>query len=228
MLDSIQEVFLVYAIDHSQLFYVSPAYEQIWGQSCASLYQNPMSWTEALHPDDRERILTAIEQQLQGQPFRQEYRIIRPDGSIRWIYARTVLLDNAAQRDDVANLNDETKISASLERLVILAEDVTGRKESDQRLNRLNRSLRMISECNQELVRATDEATLLQNICQIIVEFGGYRAAWIGFAEHNAEKRVCPVAQAGYAKDYLESLQISWADSKLGQGAMGTAIRTGA
>lgn len=227
MLGSIQEVFFIYAIDHSRLFYVSPAYEQIWGQSCDSLYQQPLSWIEALHPDDRERILTAIKKQHQGQPFRQEYRIIRPDGSIRWIYARTISLGNEAKPDDQAKLDDETKILASLERFVMLAEDVTGRKESDQQLHRLNRSLRMISECNQELVRSTDEATLLQNICQIIVDFGGYRAAWIGFAEHNAEQRVSPVAQAGYAKDYLQSLQISWADSELGQGAMGTAIRTG-
>lgn len=105
--------------------------------------------------------------------------------------------------------------------------EISDRPRTQQQLQRLNRSLRTLSECNQALVRATDEPTLLQDVCRIVVEIGGYRAAWIGFAEQDESKRVRPVAQAGYSQDYLQSIQITWSDTELGRGPTGTAIRTG-
>ncbi len=109
---------------------------------------------------------------------------------------------------------------------MVVAQDITELKQSEQELYHANRALRTLSECNQALVLATDEPTLRHNICQIIVDFGGYRCAWIGFAEHDDAKTVRPVAQAGYEKGYVEALQISWADNQRGVGPTGTAIRT--
>lgn len=96
---------------------------------------------------------------------------------------------------------------------VAVAQDVTERKVAEQRLARLHGAVTTLSECNQRLVRAEDEATLLLWICDAIVDNGGYRLAWIGYAEaDNRKKSVRPVAQAGYEAGNLETLRISWAD----------------
>jgi len=106
-----------------------------------------------------------------------------------------------------------------------VTQDITELKQSEQALYHANRALRTLGECNQALVLATDESTLLHHICQIIVDFGGYRCAWIGFAQQDDAKTVRPVAQAGYETGYIEALQISWADNEYGVGPTGTAIR---
>ena len=100
-------------------------------------------------------------------------------------------------------------------------------KQADMALSKSNRALKMISICNQVLIRAEEEFALLREICQIIVDIGGYRSAWVGFAEHDKEKTIRPVAQAGYEEGYLDSIDISWADTEGGRGPTGTAIRTG-
>ena len=94
-------------------------------------------------------------------------------------------------------------------------------------LSRVNRALKTLSGCNQALVRAADEVQLMKDICRTIVEVGGYRLAWVGMAEHDALRRVRPVAQWGDAEGYLTKLDISWADTDRGRGPTGTAIRTG-
>jgi len=100
-------------------------------------------------------------------------------------------------------------------------------KQAAIALSKSNRALKMISTCNQVLIRAEEEFALLREICQIIVDIGGYRSAWVGFAEHDKEKTVRPVAQAGYEERYLDSIDLSWADTEEGRGPTGTAIRTG-
>jgi PAS domain S-box-containing protein len=94
-------------------------------------------------------------------------------------------------------------------------------------LRRLNRSLKAYSECNQALIRATDELQFMHEVCRTFVEVGGYRLAWVGIAEHDGGKTVRPVASWGDEQGYLDSLEISWGDIDLGRGPTGTAIRTG-
>jgi len=89
------------------------------------------------------------------------------------------------------------------------------------------RALRMLYECNQIITRATNETDSLRDICRTIVEVGGYRMAWVGFAEQDRNKTVRPVAQTGYEDGYLETMKITWDDSGRGRGSTGTAIRTG-
>ncbi|MEW6497250.1 MAG: PAS domain S-box protein, partial [Cyanobacteriota bacterium] len=110
---------------------------------------------------------------------------------------------------------------------IAVSQDITESKHTEEQLYRVNRALKTLSECNQAVVRATDEPTLLPEICRIIVDFGGYRCVWIGFAEQDEAKTVRPVAQAGYQDNYLESIQITWSDTERGRGPTGTAIRTG-
>jgi two-component system, cell cycle sensor histidine kinase and response regulator CckA len=97
--------------------------------------------------------------------------------------------------------------------------------ELNKELKRLTRALRALSACNQALAQASSEQELLNEICQIIVEVGGYRMAGIAFAEHDAEKTVRPVAHAGYESGYMERIELQWSDTPAGRGPAGTAIR---
>ncbi len=93
-------------------------------------------------------------------------------------------------------------------------------------LQRVNRAYRLLSTCNQQIVRASDEASLLESVCQTLVTEGGYRMAWVGFAEQTPERLVRPVAWAGHEADYLSTIRLTWAEDRYGQGPVGTAIRT--
>ena len=107
-----------------------------------------------------------------------------------------------------------------------LERDITARKRVEEELGRANRALRTISQCNQALVRGTEEPHLLEDVCRILVHEGGYRMAWVGFAEHDEGKSVRPMAHAGFEEGYLQAAGITWADTERGRGPTGTAIRT--
>lgn len=108
-----------------------------------------------------------------------------------------------------------------------LLREVERGREYEASLKRSARALNTLSECNEVLVRATHENTLIKDVCRIIVDVGGYRLAWIGFAENDEGKSVRPAAYSGLEAGYLERLKLSWADTREGQGPTGTAIRTG-
>ena len=93
---------------------------------------------------------------------------------------------------------------------------------------KLNRALRLHSSCNIALVHAKDEGALLDDVCRLVVTTGGYRLAWVGFAEDDAQKSVRPASQHGFEDGYLESAAISWDDVERGRGPVGSAIRSGA
>ncbi|CAD5982684.1 Virulence sensor protein BvgS [Planktothrix tepida] len=114
--ENIREIFFINTFNHTQLIYISPTYPEIFGRSCESLYQNPNSWFDAIHPDDRNQVKVALQQQTQGEPFYQEYRIIRPDGSLRWVLSRTFFIRNKA---------------GEYYRIVGLVEDITQRKQAE-------------------------------------------------------------------------------------------------
>jgi PAS domain S-box-containing protein len=101
------------------------------------------------------------------------------------------------------------------------------RKRAEAELLRTNRANRALSRCNQAVIRAVNEPTLLQQICQIVVEDAGYRLCWVGQIENDEAKSVRPVAQAGFEEGYLNTLKITWADTERGRGPTGTCVRTG-
>jgi len=106
-----------------------------------------------------------------------------------------------------------------------IARDITERKRAALALLRANRHLRLLSECTQAVMRSGNEADLLFQICQLIVDGGGYRLAWIGYALNDPEHTVKPMAQAGDGQGYLSEICISWADDDHGRGPTGSAIR---
>ncbi|NJL67755.1 MAG: PAS domain-containing protein [Microcoleus sp. SM1_3_4] len=87
--ENIETVFWISNPWQKRLIYVSPAYERVWGRSCESLYADASKWIETVHPDDRARLsVTFFEQVERGNNYEAEYRILRPDGSARWIRDR--------------------------------------------------------------------------------------------------------------------------------------------
>lgn len=83
--ETIEDVFWVMDAQKRQMLYVSPAFERIWGRPCESLYDLPMAWAESIHSDDRARVVQAASTDQTTGGFDLEYRIIRPDGTVRWI-----------------------------------------------------------------------------------------------------------------------------------------------
>jgi signal transduction histidine kinase len=106
-------------------------------------------------------------------------------------------------------------------------EQVRERAAAEAATHKVNRSLRALSAGEEAVIRASDETDLMGEVCRLIVELGGYRFAWVGLAEDGAERPVRPVAQWGYETGYLSTIRVSWADTELGRGPAGTAIRTG-
>jgi PAS domain S-box-containing protein len=148
----------------------------------------------------------------QGNKGTLQFEIITLQGNRRWIETHAVPLHNEADGKFVQ---------------LAITRDITNYKQVETEIRRINRTRQTLSNCNQAIVRTQDEQDLLERICQIIVDVGGYRLAWVGFAEDDTEKNIRPVAQAGYDHGYLKTLQLTWSDAVRGQGPTGTAIRTG-
>ncbi len=109
-----------------------------------------------------------------------------------------------------------------------LEKEISERIKAEKALSKLNRELMAISSCNQVLVRAVDEQTLLTDICRIVCVDAGYKLAWVGYVEHDAAKTVRPVAWYGYDDGFAAHANITWdGNSERGQGATGKAIRSG-
>ncbi|HEX6736059.1 MAG TPA: PAS domain-containing protein, partial [Azonexus sp.] len=108
-----------------------------------------------------------------------------------------------------------------------IAHNITEREESRQRIAAQNRALRLMSGVAQALVRHQDEAAMLTDICNLLIEVGGYRMAWIGAAVDDAGRSVVPLAEAGFGEGYLAGLDLSWAEGPRGNGPTGRAIRSG-
>ncbi len=122
--ENIEEVFWLGDAEHQRMIYVSPAYEKIWGESLLTLLDNPAAWLKAIHPEDRERITAAWETTLQTGHLDQTYRIVRPDGSIRWI------------RDQAFPVRDET---GKIYRLAGVASDITERRELEEQMRQMQK-----------------------------------------------------------------------------------------
>lgn len=124
----------------------------------------------------------------------------------------------------VAPIFDE---NGRVSRIVHVAKDITERKQTEERIKKINTALKTIYEFNQKLVRAEDETSLLHELCEILLHAGGYRMAWVGYVAWEKGKNVRPVAHAGFEDGYLDFLRISADDTERGRGPTGTAIRTG-
>ena len=200
---------------------VGKSAQEALGRTDLELYDDP-EIGRAIVENDR-RVMEG------GVPGEFEETVDTPDGK------RTFLSIKAPRRDAQDHIVG----------IVGVSRDITDRKQAQEQLKsayaqldqkvrerteelrNANTTLRMIWECNETLMRATDEDELMRQVCRIIVEVGGYRMAWVGYAEDDEGKTVRPVAVAGIDDGYLDDVRISWGDTAYGRGPTGTCIQTG-
>jgi len=139
---------------------------------------------------------------------------------------RSLFGDGAVQPDLAAELVALVISALMVAGIVWIGPLFASIRKTNEALKRSTRAWRTLSECNQAILRTRDEKELMQDICRILVEVGGYRLAWVGFAEQDDDQSVRPVAQFGFEEGYLEGLRITWSDTERGRGPTGTVIRT--
>lgn len=122
--ETIDEVFWMTDITKNTMLYVSPAYEKIWGRTCASLYESPANWLDAIHPDDRDRVAEHARERQAAGTYDETYRVVRSDGSLRWIRDRAYPVKEA---------------DGKVERVVGVAEDITEQKDLEAQFLRAQR-----------------------------------------------------------------------------------------
>ncbi|MCG3115827.1 MAG: PAS domain S-box protein [Candidatus Manganitrophus sp. SA1] len=160
--ESIREVFWMTSTDKNEMIYVSPAYQEVWGVSPRKLYEEPRAWLDTIHPEDRARVIAAFPKQATGE-YDLQYRIIRPDGSIRWIRDRAFPIRNAA---------------GAVYRVAGIAEDITERKQDEEALQRAYKDLK---ETQAYLLQSEKMASLGQMAAGVAHEINNP----IGFVSSN-------------------------------------------
>jgi diguanylate cyclase (GGDEF)-like protein/PAS domain S-box-containing protein len=340
MAESIRDVFFLQSLDSSQIYYVSPAYEEIWGRTCESLYANPLSWAESIHPDDLSHAFAKFNEG-RNTGFDYEFRIVRPGGEMRWIHVRGFpVLDDAgnpyrtagvasditqskqtaeelrrteslkgamleSSLDCLVSIDHEGKIvefnpaaeatfglpreqalgkvmvdlifpprlrdahrrgfahylatgtgavlgkrleleairadgaefpielaitsigATSTPMFTAFIRDITARKEADAKIKRLNRVYAVLSGINSLIVRVGDRDELFREACQVAVEHGQFRMAWIGVVDRSAMK-IVPIASAGAEPEFLTLIKDRFslrADAPLGNTMTARAVR---
>ena len=196
-------------------FFMDSTARRHMGLGPGAIFSNDFS--SRVHPDDIDTlqyIFRSALSQKKTVPVKCEFRVVDPDGSTRWLALDYLIEYRKTEADQVPVQAVGTML------------DITRRKQAEESLFYKTRALYVLSTCDQSLVKQTDEITLLQEICRICVEDGGYLLAWIGYLEHDVQKSIRPVAQFGYDQDYLDTAIISWADDEHGRGPAGTAVRT--
>ncbi|MDD5472431.1 MAG: PAS domain S-box protein, partial [Sideroxydans sp.] len=171
------------------------------------------AFLNAIHPDDRDMVNKAYTDSVADKiPYDIVHRLQMPDGRIKYV-----------------NEKCETYYDKDGKplRSVGTVHDITEQKLDEEALQRLNRELRAISNCNETLMRAEDEQALLDDICRIVCDDAGYLMAWVGYPQNDEARTIRLISRAGADSGYLEQAQLTWADTARGRGPSGTAIRSG-
>ena len=186
LVEHIQEVFWMVSPDESHLFYVSPVYETIWGRTCDSLRQNPTSLWQALHPQDQTRIQAARRVMAQEE-IQEEFRIILPDGSLRWLRARTFPIRNP---------------KGEVIRVAGVAEDITDQKRVEEALTKSERHFRQSSRMEAIGTLAGGIAHDFNNILTAIL---GYTELALASVPKNSrtQRNLQEVMTAGHRAKHL-------------------------
>ncbi|GAA6623835.1 PAS domain-containing protein [Scytonema sp. NUACC26] len=183
--ETIQDVFWIANTANSEVLYVSPAYEKIWGRSSESLYANNREWMDNIHPEEREYVEAVFYSKVLEGNYDEEYRIVLPDGTVRWIRAR------------VYAIKDE---SGEFQRLVGIAQDISYRKQAEASLQQLNEELEMrVQQRTHEL--EASQATLQQLYQQLQAELYERQRVEVALrGSENLFRSLCEFAPVGIFK----------------------------
>jgi len=163
--ENIHEVFFLSDENVTQALYVSPTYEEVWGDSLEHVYAQPRSWATFIHPDDKERALRGHSTYDDAGRFDVTYRIVRPDGQVRSIRSRGFPV-----RDE----------SGKIYRFAGIAEDITLQVAQNRHIERMSRNYAMLSGINSAITRIHHRQELFRETCRIAVTIGKFNMAWIG------------------------------------------------
>ena len=170
-------------------------------------------WNAPFHPEDKQRAWNAWNHAVAtGDTYSIECRLRRADDTYHWFLTRG------------APLRDST---GRIIKWFGTCTDIEDMKRAEEELQRLNRALRTISECNEALVRAQGEQELLDQICQILVDKGGYRLVWVSYAAAAVTDGIWPAAHAGNEDTYLSAAKASHSGNGNGGWPCEQAILTG-
>ncbi len=152
---TIDEVFWMADVGLGKLFYVSPAYERLWGRSRESLYENPKSFLDGIHPEDLPKVVADLALQNEGRPFSHEYRLTRPDGSTVWISDRGFPLFDA---------------NGATTRFVGVAQETTARKQAESDMARRLAELEAVSKISTSLRAAQTVEQMLPVLLDVTTD----------------------------------------------------------
>ena len=161
--ETITEVFWMTDVQIEKIYFISPAYERIWGRSLQSLYENPRSFIEAIHPDDLARVLAVFELQKTGTPFDYEYRITKPDGTLRWIWDRGYPIHEP---------------TGEVLRYAGIAQDITERKQAEEESH-------LILAMGKAIAEAEDFTSALDVSIRAICESAGWNFGEVWIPSHD-------------------------------------------
>lgn len=193
---------------------ITERYAAMLGYSAAEMNLTRAGWRALIHPDDLDRVLAVHERRRSGLPAAAtiEYRVAVKTGGWRWIQDRAAIVERDPDGKPL--------------RLVGFHLDVTEHKAAEDSSERINRGLWMMVRCHEAIVRARDEAGLLDQVCSILVEVGGYGLVWVGRAEDEAQPAVRVIAQRGALQSWLSKIEVIGGADPHSVGPMGAAIRT--
>ncbi|MFO1449246.1 MAG: PAS domain S-box protein [Opitutaceae bacterium] len=157
--ETITEVFWIFNADASQVLYVSPGYERTWGRPCSGLYARASDWMEAVHPEDRPRLAEASARRANGS-FNEVYRVVQPNGSVRWIHDRAF-----PYRDG----------NAQVLRVVGVAVDITAQRLASEELQRREEWFRLLIENATDLIVVVDQTGVIRYQSPSSLRLLGYR-----------------------------------------------------
>jgi len=213
IMESIDDVLWTVELPSGRISYVSPAIERVYGRPAADFYRNARLWLKLLHPDDRAAVRALAVRLHDARHDHQETlhcRVLRPDGSVRWL--RHTLHYVAGERPGHGRLHS-------------VASDVTEEYQLQQLLQRGNRALRAIHECDAKIAAAEDEPALLQAICDVVVK-AGYRMAWTGLLAADGAS-ITLASIAGESQDYIDSLRQPLAEDPYRLRTIAAALQSG-
>jgi PAS domain S-box-containing protein len=204
--ETIPVLISITSLQDRTILFTNEAFDNAFGyEKNAMLGKNP----QALYymPDDSMWVKEMLDKDTLSNI---EVQVMRKDGTPFWVLASSTKL---VYENTPAYLNS----------LI----DITERKKSREELIQLNRTLNAHTKSSKLMMKLSSELQYLQDVCKIINDDCGYAMVWIGFALNDENKTVKPIVYSGFDKDYIEFMNISWADSERGRGPTGTAIREG-
>ncbi len=206
---------LVIIDDQQRIVHVNPQAERLFQESSANILQQPL--------DDLLPRELAHEHHHYVQSFMHSHERVRMLEDRGVLSARRSTGESFAFLGIIAKLNYPDGL-----RLAIIMREVTDYLRSEHRRQRMERALYCLSQCLSAVIHASEENALLEEVCHIAVNTGGYRFAWIGYAEQDEKKWIRPMASAGKDEGYLQEVFVSWSENDpSGHGPIGRAVRMG-